>query len=464
MSKVNVIVKDKNTLVLTEDAKSGDYIDLTSLTVVDLSKVEEVINNNKDIVYNKKLNEYKYQLDKENELKLKELNNNHALEISSLKKDLELLNSSINLKVENEKIKLQQELNALKQNKELTINELNNKHLVEVNALKKDFESLNSSINLKVENEKIKLQQELDALKRNKELALKELELKYTSKLDELKLQHLKEIEEKNQKIHEKEEAFAQLQRQRANLNVKQTGEDLEGWCNKEVISYMQNGLFNCTWEKDTTNVKDDGEVKASKADYIFKIYSDNSHNEIDLLTSVCLEMKDENPDSVNKKTNADYFKQLDKNRNKKNCKYALLVSNLENDKANDLPIYRVNNYPDMYVVRPAYMMIFLNLITSLTMRFVDLITLDRNEKIEIKSTLLLMDEFNTLKTRYLDKPIEQLKGNLDKISKESESIRKAANHIDDYIASITKSYLSQIEEKLNKFEINIIKEIQKNK
>lgn len=464
MSKVNVIVKDKNTLVLTEDAKSGDYIDLTSLTVVDLSKVEEVINNNKDIVYNKKLNEYKYQLDKENELKLKELNNKHALEISSLKKDLELLNSSINLKVENEKIKLQQELNALKQNKELTINELNNKHLVEVNALKKDLESLNSSINLKVENEKIKLQQELDALKRNKELALKELELKYTSALDELKLQHLKEIEEKNQKIHEKEEAFVQLQRQRASLNVKQTGEDLEGWCNNEVISYMQNGLFNCTWEKDTTNVKDEGEAKASKADYIFKIYSDNSHNEIDLLTSVCLEMKDENPDSVNKKTNADYFKQLDKNRNKKNCKYALLVSNLENDKANDLPIYRVNNYPDMYVVRPAYMMIFLNLITSLTMRFVDLITLDRNEKIEIKSTLLLMDEFNVLKNRYLDKPIEQLKGNLDKISKESESIRKAANHIDDYIASITKSYLSQIEEKLNKFEINIIKEIQKNK
>ena len=52
MSKVNVIVKDKNTLVLTEDAKAGDHIDLTSLTVVDLSKVEEAINNNKDVVYN----------------------------------------------------------------------------------------------------------------------------------------------------------------------------------------------------------------------------------------------------------------------------------------------------------------------------------------------------------------------------------------------------------------------------
>ena len=411
MSKVNVIVKDKNTLVLTEDAKSGDYIDLTSLTVVDLTTVEEAINNNKDLVYNKKLNEYKNQLQKENDLVIKELNNKHNLEIESLKKDLEVLNSSINLKVENEKNKLQQELEILKQ---------------------------------------------------NKEFALKEQELKFVTLIDELKLQHLKEIEEKNQKIHEKEEAFVQLQRQRATLNVKQTGEDLESWCNNEVISYMQNGLLNCTWEKDNTTIKEDGENKGSKADYIFKIYSDNKHQEVDLLTSVCLEMKDENPDSVNKKTNADYFKQLDKNRVKKNCKYALLVSNLENDKANDLPIYRVSAYPDMYVVRPAYMMIFLNLITSLTMRFVDLITLDKNEKIEIKSTLMLMEEFDVLKNRYLDKPIEQLKSNLEKISKESESIRKAANHIDDYVSSITKNYLNQIEEKLNKFEINIQKEIKK--
>ena len=50
-----------------------------------------------------------------NDLKIKELNNKHLVEINSLKKDLEVLNSSINLKVENEKIKLQQELNLLKQ-------------------------------------------------------------------------------------------------------------------------------------------------------------------------------------------------------------------------------------------------------------------------------------------------------------------------------------------------------------
>ena len=56
--------------------------------------------------------------------------------------------------------------------------------------------------------EKNKLQQELEILKQNKEFALKEQELKFITLIDELKLQHLKEIEEKNQKIHEKEEAF----------------------------------------------------------------------------------------------------------------------------------------------------------------------------------------------------------------------------------------------------------------
>ena len=115
------------------------------------------------------------------------------------------------------------------------------------------------------------------------------------------------------------------MQRQKASLNVKQTGEDLEAWCDNEVNSYMQNGLFNCKWYKDNKSIKEEGEVKGSKADFIFEIYKDNTHSY--LLSSVCLEMKDENPDSVNKKTNADYFKQLDKNRNKKNCKYVRILT-----------------------------------------------------------------------------------------------------------------------------------------
>ena len=176
MNKINVIVKDKNTLVLTEDAKKGDYIDLNTVSIVDLSTIEELLERNKDAVYNKKLNEYKDLLKKEHERQLNEVNDKHQLEISLIKKD-----------------QIQQ------------FNEIKNQHLLEMSILRKDLESLNSNINLRVENEKIKLNNELDLYKQKKELEIKEIELKYNKLLDELKLQHLKEIEEKNDKIHEKE-------------------------------------------------------------------------------------------------------------------------------------------------------------------------------------------------------------------------------------------------------------------
>jgi hypothetical protein len=239
-------------------------------------------------------------------------------------------------------------------------------------------------------------------------------------------------------------------------LHTKQTGEDLEAWCDNEVRSYMQNGLFNCTWNKDNDAVKYDDETKASKADFIFKIYADDKHNEDELLSSICLEMKDENPDSVNKKTNESHYKQLDRNRNKKNCKYALLVSNLELDKPNDLPIYRVNEYKDMYVVRPAYMMTFLNLITSLTNRFVELINYNKESQIELKNINELIEEFDKIKNTYLDKPLESLIKNIDIIKRNNDAVIKASKTIDDTIDTITKNYINMIENKISNFEIKI--------
>ena len=61
----------------------------------------------------------------------------------------------------------------------------------------------------------------------------------YTSDVNEIQ----KELKEKDDKINN-------LQRAKSSLNVKQTGEDLESWCDNEVNSYMQNGLLNCTWIK----------------------------------------------------------------------------------------------------------------------------------------------------------------------------------------------------------------------
>ena len=428
MKKIEVFIKDKNTLVLKENAYEGDYIDLSSLNSVDLINIEEQINNAKDLVYQKKLNEFKDNLLKNKEHELNDLRKQKDYEINQIisKHNLEKeqLNSSKDLEI----IKLKQEIN-----------------------------NLNNLMNINLENEKLKIkesyQNEINKLKQEIELtkSLKEKEL-------------LKQEIEYNNKIKEKDDTINLLQRQKTLLHTKQTGEDLESWCNNEVKAYMQNGLLNCTWDKDNTVVKNEDEQKGSKADYIFKVYVDDNHNEDELLTSVCLEMKDENPDSVNKKTNADHYKQLDKNRIKKNCKYALLVSNLELDKPNDLPIYRVNEYKDMYVVRPAYMMTFLNLITSLTNRFKELIENDKESKIELKNVQDLMVEFDKLKTTYLDNPLESLRKQVESIRKSNEAIFKASKNIDDSIDAITRNYISVIESKLSNFEIKVNRAYKKNK
>ena len=448
MGKVNVIVKNKSTLELLEDAKSGDVIYLNELNEVDYGQIEALIDSGKDSVYLKKLEEYKRVIDLENQKmltdKVNELNTiivslRNKLEVSS--KENEHLLKQKEAEVEKKYLEritsLQNQIEKIQLVKTNEINEIKNSHLVEIKDL-----------NNKISNHNVELTYKL-----------KEKEIEFNL-LKEKQLNFIKE--EYEGKLKEKDDMINMLQRQKASLNVKQTGEDLESWCNNEVLSYMQNGLFNCRWIKDNEVIKDEGEAKGSKADYLFKIYASEECSEDELLTSVCMDMKDENPDSSNKKSNADYYKQLDKNRIKKNCKYALLVSNLETDKPNDLPMFKVNEYKDMYVVRPAYLMTFLNMIASLTSRFATLVKADKQSKLDLKNSIELSNQFDELKNTYLDKPLEGLEKNVLDILKQSEVIINAGNKVNEACNKIVSSYINQIRDKLSKFEIKIAKEYKK--
>lgn len=328
-------------------------------------------------------------------------------------------------------------------------------------SLKGEYDILKSQFDSKVSEAKTEVERtyehkisEIDAQNKlalaGKDAQLKTKEYEFAIEKNKV-LQEQKDMYE--QQLRDKDEAISNLQRAKAALNVKQTGEDLEAWCDNEVTSCMQNGFFNCTWEKDNKVVKEEGETKGSKADYIFRIYASELHKEDEELASVCMDMKDENPDSVNKKTNADYYKQLDKNREKKKCKYALLVSNLEMDKPNALPIFKVSGYDDMYVVRPAYLMTFLNMITSLTAKFADII-MDQENEVGLKTKFALMQEFEDIKNTYLDKPLGLLEKAIEEISKNSNNIRTAVQNIDTQCDRINESYINQIQNKIDKYEI----------
>ena len=491
MKKLTVHVKDKNTIVLDEPGNQGDYIDLTSLSSIDTAQIETLIEEGKERVYAEKLAEYKEKLD------LK-----HQSDLSSIKSDYEKTIMDLNNKIENEKkeyaaslslqkkdidaeyekkiIELQNKIDSYEsaKNAELEVKnaqfeiekqKLESLNQANIEAIKQAYiEKINelnskiSSFELEKQNDQLKLKEQHSKEVQELKDALIEMKRKNDKELSDKQIEIAKLEADYKEQLQKKDNDYALLQRQKASLNVKQTGEDLESWCNNEMKSYRQTGLFNTTWTKDNEVIKEDGETKGSKADYIFRIYVSEEHKPEEELASVCLDMKDENPDSVHKQTNEHYYKDLDKNRKKKNCKYAVLVSNLETDKPNDLPVWKAEGYDDMYVVRPAYMMSFLSILTSLTTKFRDLLLEGNQERLELMSSIELKDKFEELKGKYLDKPLESLSKSIENIRDQSAKLKQISQKVDEECDKITRNYLNEIENKLMKFEIETEKAYRK--
>ena len=426
MKKIDVIVKDLHTLELNEDAKKGDIIDLEDVVSIDPNFIKGLVEKEKRVEYQKMFESERrnIELNYENQLKNKEyeiekLRNSQANEIRTKVLEAEIKNNAI----VNE---LKRKVSSLEYEKK---NDLEKQQLLLSSKYDKEILELKSLLNTYKNEAEIEKNKEINALKEKYENDLREAENKYE-----------------------------RLKREKSALNVKNIGEDLEKWCDAQMSSYMQNGFFNCKWYKDNKSIKEEGEAKGSKADFIFEIYKDNTHSY--LLSSVCLEMKDENPDSTNKQTDSHYFKKLDENRNKKGCKFAVLVSNLEGDNPNIVPIYKVNEYQNMYVVRPAYMMVLLNFITSLTSTFGNILMLKEKEDLLLKDKQSVIDQFEAIKNTYLDKPLAALEKQVNEIRSQSEKVSTAARKIDEACEAITRSYLNIISEKISKFEVELNKKV----
>lgn len=135
----------------------------------------------------------------------------------------------------------------------------------------------------------------------------------------------------------------------KAKRSVKLLGEDLEQHCYTLYNQTLLPVMPNATFLKDNVAVKEGDETKGSKGDFIFRDKEDGVE-----YISIMFDMKNESDATVSKKKNADFFDKLDKDRKKKECEFAVLVSMLEMD--NDLynnGIVSVPGYEKMYVVRP---------------------------------------------------------------------------------------------------------------
>ena len=421
MAKITqVTIKDATTLRLDVDAKQGDEINLLDIVRVDSSYINKIIDEKKEIELAKRLKEQKEILELETRNKINQ-------ETEKLKK---------------ENIELSSKINSLKAEIEASIKL---QYLEEINKLKLEILSANNEKTNIINNKQSEIE---------KELLKKDIE--YQTTLNKLK-------DEYNEKIREQEQKINDLNLQKSSLNVKRLGEELENWCNTEYENYAQCGFNTCTWEKDNISVKEEDEAKGTKADYIFKVYANELINEKELLTSVACEMKNESPNSKTKKKNADHYNKLDKDRKKKNCEYALLVSELEWDQPNDLPIKKVKEYEKMYVVRPQYFISFLSIVSSMSLKFKELL-LERTKEIEkFKDTFTIKEEFEKFKNDLLDKPLAKLEKELNSIIKEANEIKASSDKIISFASTLISKTLVEMQNKINNFKIDrLVKKINK--
>jgi hypothetical protein len=195
----------------------------------------------------------------------------------------------------------------------------------------------------------------------NKELEIEQLKSALKSKDLEGEIAITKAIseveEKKNEELRLKEEELAQYKDYRQKLSTKMIGESLELHCENEFNKVRATGFSRAYFEKDN-----DAKT-GSKGDYIFRDFDEDEAE----FVSIMFEMKNESDTTATKKKNEDFFKELDKDRNEKNCEYAVLVSLLEadSDLYNTGIVDVSHRYPKMYVVRPQFFIPIITLIRN---------------------------------------------------------------------------------------------------
>lgn len=344
--------------------------------------------------------------DKENAVKLAEVNTKSALQGDIAKKDAEI--AKLKAEKDAETDKLQAKLDSVETEKKLAINEA-------INVIQKERDVLVSELKTK------------DIEKQLSETSLKE---KFAT-----------ELKTKDDIIKMKDEEIALRKDMKVKLSTKMVGETLEQHCETEFNKLRATGFQNAYFEKDNDS------KTGSMGDYIYR-ETDEAGNEI---ISIMFEMKNEGDETATKKKNEDFLRELDKDRTEKKCEYAVLVTLLEAD--NELyntGIVDVSyRYPKMYVVRPQFFIPMITLLRNASrnsLKYKAELALVKNQNIDITN---FEDNVNKFKEGFaknyelasrkfktaiegIDKTIDHLQKTKDALMSSENSLRLANNKTED--------------------------------
>ena len=327
--------------------------------------------------------------------------------------EIELREKSLNSEKESAlkelKLKKENEFKEELAKKDLLINDLKNKIKI------KDTES-----ELKIKDALIEKDKEIDNLSSKLELNKQEYLLKE---------KNIKESYE--EKIKTKEEQISYYKDFKAKQSTKMIGESLEVHCHNE-FNKLRPLFKNAYFEKDN-------DIKTgSKGDFIFRDYDDDNTE----IVSIMFEMKNESDTTATKHKNEDFLKELDKDRNEKNCEYAVLVSLLEidNDYYNEGIVDMSYRYPKMYVIRPQFFIPLITLIRNIALNSLEYkkqLEVVRNQNIDINNFEENMNNFKEsfgrnyrLASDKFKKAIEEIDKTIDHLQKTKEALLSSENNL----------------------------------
>ncbi len=443
MKKIKFTVKDKTTLVLDENAEAGDILDLANLTAIDASGIENSIAQGKEKLYNEKLKNEREKFDLEKEQLLQKANADYQQEKLKIenKNQQKLIHLEASLK--DEIAKLKAALDKKDAETQLAVQNA----VAAKDATIQDLSNQVQNSNTKLELELSKAKAESEKLINEKAMEIQDLTNKVENAINQAKISETNLKESYALQLKEKDDQIGYYKDLKVRMSTKMLGETLEEHCHnafEQVRPMFPNAYFE----------KDNDASSGSKGDFIFRDNADGME-----YVSIMFEMKNEADATEKKHKNDDFLKELDKDRNEKNCEYAVLVSTLEKDSElyNNGIVDKCHKYPKMFVIRPQFFIPLIQLLCTTSKKSLDYkkaLVEAQNRSIDVthfeerlnefkdkfgKNYRLAHDNFNSAIDQ-IDKSIAALNKTKDFLMKSENNLRLANDKAEDLtIKKLTK-------------------------
>lgn len=300
-------------------------------------------------------------------------------------------------------------------------------------ASKKDQElaELKAKLNNTETEKKLAVQEALTKVELEREKLKAELErATLTQEVEVNKIAQAKELV-----ILDLQARLDEAQRYKASLSTKGIGEEFENYCRTEFEKIRATAFPRAYFEKDSEVVEN------TKGDFVFRDYDENGVE----IISIMFEMKNEAEGSKKGQKNESFYDKLDKDRTKKNCEYAVLVTTLEKESElfNSGIVDVSHKHEKMFVIRPQF--------------FIPMITTLRNAAMK---SVKVKAELETIKAQNID--VTNFERHLTEFQNYVEGKHKDANkHYEDVIKNIDKTIteLEKVKENFRLFvrDLNLI-------